>query len=60
MVKGNDLATMYQVETRNLNKAMKRNIDRFPKDFCFQLTKEEYNNLMFQFGTSRGISKSLL
>ncbi len=47
-----DLATMYQVETRNLNKAMKRNIDRFPKDFCFQLTKEEYTNLMFQFGTS--------
>ena len=47
-----DLAMLYQVETRNLNKAMKRNIDRFPKDFCFQLTKEEYTNLMFQFGTS--------
>lgn len=47
-----DLAMVYQVETRNLNKAMKRNIDRFPEDFCFQLTKEEYTNLMFQFGTS--------
>jgi len=47
-----DLAMLYQVETRNLNKAMKRNIDRFPEDFCFQLTKEEYTNLMFQFGTS--------
>lgn len=47
-----DLATLYQVETRNLNKAMKRNMDRFPEDFCFQLTKEEYTNLMFQIGTS--------
>lgn len=47
-----DLAELYQVETRNLNKAMKRNIDRFPEDFCFQLSKEEYENLMFQIGTS--------
>lgn len=47
-----DLAMMYQVETKNLNKAMKRNINRFPEDFCFQLTKEEYDNLKFQFGTS--------
>lgn len=47
-----DLAALYQVETRNLNKAMKRNMDRFPEDFCFQLTKEEYTNLMFQIGTS--------
>ena len=47
-----DLAMMYQVETRHLNKAMKRNAERFPEDFCFQLTKEEYTNLMFQFGTS--------
>ena len=37
-----DLAMLYQVETFNLNKAMKRNVDRFPEDFCFQLTKEEY------------------
>lgn len=47
-----DLAMLYQVETKNLNKAMKRNINRFPEEFCFQLTKEEYDNLKFQFGTS--------
>ena len=47
-----DLAMLYQVETKNLNKAMKRNVKRFPEDFCFQLTKEEYDNLRFQIGTS--------
>lgn len=47
-----DLAMLYQVETKNLNKAMKRNENRFPEDFCFQLKKEEYENLKFQFGTS--------
>lgn len=47
-----DLAMLYQVETGNLNKAMKRNIKRFPEEFCFQLTKEEYENLIFQFGIS--------
>lgn len=47
-----DLAMLYQVETKNLNKAMKRNGQRFPKDFCFQLSKEEYDNLRFQIGTS--------
>lgn len=36
-----DLAEMYGVETRTLNQAVKRNIDRFPEDFMFQLTKEE-------------------
>ena len=35
-----DLAELYQVETFNLNKAVKRNLDRFPRDFMFQLTKE--------------------
>ena len=34
-----DLAMLYQVETKNLNKAMKRNGQRFPDDFCFQLSK---------------------
>lgn len=48
----NDLATLYQVETKNLNKAVKRNIERFPVSFCFQLTEEETQNLRFQFGTS--------
>ncbi len=47
-----DLAMLYQVETKNLNKAMKRNLERFPENFCFQLTKDEYENLRFQNGTS--------
>lgn len=47
-----DLAVLYQVETKNLNKAVKRNIDRFPEKFCFQLTVEEVDFLRFQFGTS--------
>ena len=45
-----DLAELYGVETFNLNKAVKRNIERFPQDFMFQLTREEYNSLRFQFG----------
>ena len=40
-----DLAVLYQVETKNLNKAVKRNIDRFPEKFCFQLTVEEVDFL---------------
>ena len=47
-----DLAMLYQVETKNLNKAATRNADRFPEDFRFKLTKEEFDNLRFQFGTS--------
>ena len=45
-----DLAMLYGVTTGNLNKAVKRNIDRFPEDFMFQLKKEEYNALRFQNG----------
>ena len=37
---------------KDINKAVKRNIERFPEDFYFQLTEKEYNNLRFQFGTS--------
>lgn len=48
-----DLAELYGVETRNLNKAVKRNPRRFPEDFCFQLQQIEFENLKFQFGTSR-------
>jgi hypothetical protein len=48
-----DLAELYGVQTRDLNKAVRRNSDRFPSDFMFQLTLEEYKILMFQFGTSR-------
>lgn len=44
-----DLAEMYQVETRILNQAVKRNIERFPEDFMFQLTLEEWNSMSSQF-----------
>ena len=47
-----DLAGLYGVETKNLNKAMNRNKERFPANFCFQLTIDEFANLRFQVGTS--------
>ncbi len=47
-----DLAELYKVTTGNLNKAMKRNLLRFPEHFCFQLTELEYENLRFQNGIS--------
>jgi hypothetical protein len=49
-----DLAELYEVQTKNLNLAVKRNIKRFPKDFMFQLTKQEWDALRFQFATSKG------
>jgi len=45
-----DLAELYGVITGNLNKAVTRNIARFPEDFMFQLTREEFDNLLFQIG----------
>lgn len=48
----NDLAELYGVETRRLNEHVKRNIERFPEDFMFQLTSTEYSNLKSQFATS--------
>lgn len=48
-----DLAELYGVETFNLNKAVKRNRDRFPDDLMFQLTAEEAESLRFQIGTSK-------
>ena len=48
-----DLAELYEVETKNLNKAVKRNLERFPELFMFQLTEEEWHSLRFQFGTSK-------
>ncbi len=48
-----DLAKLYGVKTKSLNLAVKRNIDRFPYDFMFQLTKEEFTILRFQIETSR-------
>ena len=47
-----DLALLYQVETKQLNKAVNRNMQRFPEHFRFQLTQEEYDNLRYQNGTS--------
>lgn len=47
-----DLAELYEVETKELNRAVKRNIERFPEDFMFQLSADEFDNLRFQFGTS--------
>jgi phage regulator Rha-like protein len=46
------LAELYEVDTKILNRAVKRNLDRFPEDFMFQLSQEEFQNLRFQFGTS--------
>ena len=43
-----DLAVLYEIETKSLNLAVKRNIKRFPRDFMFQLTKEEFDVLRFQ------------
>ena len=46
-----DLATLYETQTKALNLAVKRNIKRFPRDFMFQLTKEEFENIRFQIET---------
>ena len=48
-----DLAELYQVETKQLNRQVKRNAERFPEDFMFQLSDEENNFLRCQFGTSK-------
>lgn len=49
----NDLAELYGVETKNLNKAVKRNIERFPEDFMFKINSNELADLRFQFGTAK-------
>ena len=48
-----DLAGLYQVETRVLNQAVQRNIDRFPKDFMFQLSEKEFENWISQIVISK-------
>ena len=48
-----DIAALYGVQTGMLVRAVKRNLDRFPPDFMFQLSKDEFDNLRCQFGTSR-------
>ena len=52
VVLSTNLAELYQVEARALVQAVKRNIDRFPKDFMFQLSRAEFDNLKSQFVTS--------
>ena len=52
-----DIAELYGVETKSLNRAVKRNTERFPADFMFQLTEEELENLRYQFGTSSSRSQ---
>ena len=47
-----DLAELYEVETAQLKRAVRQNIDRFPDDFMFELTKRELDNWRCQFGTS--------
>ncbi len=53
-----DLAGIYGVETKALNRAVKRNRDRFPKDFVFQLSSHEWKNLKYQIGTSSLVGES--
>ena len=48
-----DLASLYGVETKALNRAVKRNLERFPEDFMFQISQEEVDALRFQSGTSK-------
>jgi len=47
-----DIAMLYEVETKKLNQAVKRNIERFPEEFCFRLNEQEYNFLRSQFVTA--------
>lgn len=47
-----DLAMLYQVKTKYLNRQVRRNLERFPNDFMFQLTQTEFSNLKCHFGTS--------
>jgi hypothetical protein len=52
-----DLAALYQVEAKYLNRTVKRHLKRFPPDFMFQLTKKEWEILRCQFGTPRKVEK---
>lgn len=48
-----DLSVLYSVETKRLNEQVRRNIDRFPEDFMFQLTEDEWESLRSQIATSK-------
>jgi hypothetical protein len=51
-----DLASIYNVSTKRLLEQIRRNIERFPKDFVFRLTQEEWHALRYQFGTSKALA----
>jgi phage regulator Rha-like protein len=52
-----DLADMYETETKRLKEAVRRNINRFPSDFMFELTNDEYNSLRTQFATLKNLGR---
>ena len=52
-----DLAVLYEVETRILNQAVKRNIERFPRDFMFKLTKKEWDSMSSQFVMTSSVKR---
>ena len=52
-----DLARLYQVETKRINEAVKRNNEKFPERFCFRITEIEYHSLKPQIATSKGGSR---
>jgi len=52
-----DLADMYETETKRLKEAVRRNINRFPSDFMFELTNQEYNSLRTQFATLKNLGR---
>lgn len=54
-----DLARLYGIETKNLKKAVRRNLKRFPDDFMFEMSKEELENWRFQFGTSNSVKMGI-
>ena len=54
-----DLAELYNVETFRLNEAVKRNIERFPSDFMFQMNEKEFENWRSQFAISNSLKKGL-
>ncbi len=55
-----DLAELYGVETKILNRGVRRNLERFPEDFIFQLTKDEAESLRIQFGTLEFVRRQLV
>jgi len=54
-----DVANLYNYKTKSLNLAVKRNIERFPEEFCFQLNEKELENLRFQIETSKRENNSI-